>query len=34
MSEPIVGYQSDVVETKKAGGIVSFAKVFVYMFMG
>ena len=34
MSDPIVGYGPEVVETKKASGVLSFAKVFFYMFIG
>ena len=34
MSEPITGYGQEVVESKSSSGIVSFAKVFFYMFIG
>ena len=34
MSDPVVGYGPEVVESKSSSGIVSFAKVFFYMFIG
>ena len=35
MSDPVVGYGSGVVEEQKSGsGVLSFAKVFFYMFVG
>ena len=35
MSEPVTGYGAEVVDSKKASsGVLSFAKVFFYMFIG